>query len=231
MSKKNLIAFLLITLLMLTACQAPAQTADTSALEARIAALEGKVNGAEGAASAGDVAALTNRITALEEAAAMSGGMEMDHGAATEETEASTEHSEGETATEHSAGEHGAEAAAAGADPIFAVTMATYIMDTAGFHGMDEAINGESVIESTYAGTVTRVSRLLSVTPWPADLAEEAMTFQATLAEFGEALANDDVEAAKPLATRVHEEQHDFSHNIGAWINAQMGIEGGEHDH
>jgi hypothetical protein len=222
MSKTAIFALLLITLLALTACQAPAATGDTTALEARIAALEATVNGAEGSASAGDVAALTNRITVLEEAAAMAGGMEMDHGDATEVAEEATEHSEGE---------HGAETAAMSADPLFAVTMATYIMDTAGFHGMDEAINGEEVIDTSYAGTVARVSRLLSVTPWPADLAEEATTFQATLVEFGEALANDDVEAAKPLATRVHEEQHDFSHNIGAWINSQMGIEGGEHDH
>lgn len=117
------------------------------------------------------------------------------------------------------------------ADPLFAVAMATYILDTAGLHGMDVAINESSEIESSYAGTVNRVARLLSATPWPPELAEEAVTMQATLAEFAEALSNDDVEAAKPLATRTHEEQHDFSHNIGAWINGQLGIEGGEGDH
>lgn len=207
MTKTPVFALLLIVLFTLTACQAPATTGDTTALEARIAALEEKVNSAEGSANAGDVAALTNRVTALEEAATMGEGME------------------------HGEAEHGAETAAMSADPVFAVTMATYMMDTAGFHGMDEGINGDEGIQSSYAGTVTRVSRLLSVTPWPADLAEEATTFQATLAEFAEALANDDVEAAKPLATRVHEEQHDFSHNIGAWINAQMGVEGDEHGH
>lgn len=220
MNQKPVFALLLIVVLTLTACQTAASTGDTSALEARIAALEATLNGAEGSANAGDVAALTNRVTALEEAAAMAGGMEMDHGEATETTEATMDE-----------GDHSAETAALSHDPLFAVTMATYIMDTAGFHGMDEAINGDEGIQSSYAGTVTRVARVLSVTPWPADLAEEAMTFQATLVEFEEALANDDVEAAKPLATRVHEEQHDFSHNIGAWINTQMGVEGGEHDH
>lgn len=225
MNQTRIFALLFIVLLTLTACQTAAQTVDTSALEARIAALETKVNGAEGSANAGDVAALTNRVTALEEAAAMAlaGGMEMDHGDTAETTES--------TDATMEEGEHGAETALMSTDSLFAVTMATYIMDTAGFHGMDEALNADEGIQASYAGTVTRVSRLLSVTPWPVELAEEAMTFQATLVEFEEALENDDAEAAKPLATRVHEEQHDFSHNIGAWINAQMGVEGGEHDH
>lgn len=224
MLKTDIFALLFVTMLMLTACQTAAPTgADTSALEARIAALEEKVNGVAGAASAGDVAALTNRVTVIEEQAVMAsgGGMTMDHGEATETMEPSME-----------AGDHSAAGVTMNADPLFAVTMATYLMDTAGFHGMDETINGEGTIPATYAATVNRVRRVLSVTPWSPELAEQATAFQATLAEFAAVLESDDVEAAKPLATRVHEEQHDFSHAIEAWANAQMGMQGeDEHSH
>lgn len=215
MLKIGIFALLFGTVLTLTACQTAAVTgADTGALEERIAALEATVNRAEGSASAGDVAALTNRVTVIEEQAAMasSGGMTMDHG-------------EGTTDPDHSA-------AMSAADSLFAVTTATYLMDTAGFHGMDETINAEGTIPSTYAATVNRVAQVLSVTPWSPELAEQATAFRATLAEFAAVLESEDVEAAKPLATRVHEEQHDFSHAIEAWVNAKMGMEGeGEHSH
>jgi hypothetical protein len=73
---------------------------------------------------------------------------------------------------------------------------------------------------------------LMSVTPWSPDLAEEATAFQATLVEFAAVLESEDVEAAKPLATRAHEEQHAFSNLIETWLNGQMGMEGeGDHSH
>ena len=133
---------------------------------------------------------------------------------------------------EHGDGATDPNVAVSSADSLFAVTMATYLIDTAGFHAMDETINGEGTIPSTYVATVNRVVRLLSVTPWSPELAEQATAFRAALAEFSAVLESQDIEAAKPLATRVHEEQHDFSHAIEAWVNAQMGMEGeGEHSH
>jgi hypothetical protein len=220
MSKTGIFILLSMFLVMLSACQVPAPTADTRALEARVAALEAQLNGVDGAANAGDVAALTNRITVLEEVVALasSGGMTMDHDEETVEGEEGVE--------------HGTEAVAMSSNPMFDVTLAMHIMDTAGFHSMDDRINGESAIDATYLGTVNRVVRLISVTPWSPELAEEATTFQATLVEFATVLESGDVEAAKPLATLAHEEQHAFSHSIETWLNGQMGMEGeGDHSH
>ncbi len=112
----------------------------------------------------------------------------------------------------------------------FAVTTALYMMDTAGFHGIDESLNTGDAINPVYARTIQRVARLVSVTPWPAELANQATTLLGTLNEFSAALSNDDAEAAKPLATLAHDQEHELSHAASEWINAQLGIEGeGEH--
>lgn len=232
---------LTIVLLALTACQAaPSATGDATALEARIAALEAQMNGA-GVASTADVADVVNRLSVLEAQSAMGGdSMGMDHGGmdhgdgAAAEGDAEMEHG-GEPMTEGDGGmemEHGDGAMVSStSDPLFAVTMAAYMMDTAGFHGMDDAINGTNTIDEGYVTTVDRVARLMEVTPWAPELAEEAMSFRMVLGEFSAALASGDVEAVKPLATEVHNAQHDFSHNVGEWINAQLGIEGSGDDH
>ncbi|MFN8459356.1 MAG: hypothetical protein U0401_32680 [Anaerolineae bacterium] len=83
---------------------------------------------------------------------------------------------------------------------IFQVTVATYLMDSVDFHAMDERINQEGKIEAGDAGVVTRVNGLLAATDWPEDLHAKVDPLRETLTKYAEALANDDVEAAKPLA-------------------------------
>jgi hypothetical protein len=113
-------------------------------------------------------------------------------------------------------------------EQIFQVTVATYLMDAAGFHAMDDRINQEGLIEASDAAVVNRVNNLLAVTAWPEDMQAQVDSLRETLNQYAEALANDDVEAAKPLATQAHELQHDLSHAVEHWLGGMIG--NGEHD-
>jgi hypothetical protein len=97
---------------------------------------------------------------------------------------------------------------------VFELAVAQYFMDTAGFHGMDVALNDTGVVEPAYLSTVNRVNKVMRATPWPADLHEQAEAFQGLLSELAEALDADDAAAAADLAASVHEAQHDLSHAI-----------------
>jgi hypothetical protein len=121
------------------------------------------------------------------------------------------------------ADEHAAEPAA----DAFNVAVAQYFMDTAGFHGIDEALNETKTIDASYYSTVSRVRKVIIQITWPEELQEQATAFDDLLGQFAEALEADNAEEAAPLATQVHEAQHDLSHAIDAWL----GEGGGEHDH
>jgi hypothetical protein len=112
-------------------------------------------------------------------------------------------------------------------DPVFDMVIATYHMDTAGFHGMDDTLNGGGEIDPGWLSSVNRINRILGVTSWPEDLQAGVSNLRETLSEFATALENDDAEAAAPLATQVHEEQHDLSHEIDEWL-AESGLVEGE---
>lgn len=131
------------------------------------------------------------------------------------------------SAAEHedAAGESGEEAGSHEAS-AFAVAVAQYVMDTAGFHAMDVALNEGDSIDPSFASAVTRVHRVLSSTTWPEELESSAASFLKHLETFSEALADDDLETAAPLATEAHELQHDLSHGIDAWLGS-----GDDHGH
>jgi hypothetical protein len=122
----------------------------------------------------------------------------------------------------------GAATAISPQEQLFQVTVATYLMDTAGFHEMDEHLNGEGVIDPGDAGVVNRVNGVLAVTVWPVELQAQVDPLRETLTQYAEALANDDVETAKTLAAQTHEQQHDLSHAIEAWLGEMSGSH--EHD-
>jgi hypothetical protein len=103
------------------------------------------------------------------------------------------------------------------------VAVAQFIMDTAGFHGMEETLNESGEIDPAYLGAVTRTQKVLANTHWPEPLADQAESFVTLLSEYAEALEADDAEAATPLSAEVHEAQHDFSHSVDNWLG------GGDH--
>ena len=110
---------------------------------------------------------------------------------------------------------HASEAGEAGP---FEVSVAQYIMDTAGFHDLATALSAAQTIEAGYVAQVTRVSKVLAQITWPAELREQGDAFEARLAELTAALEADNVADAVRLSEEVHDAQHEFSHAIDAWL-------------
>jgi hypothetical protein len=102
----------------------------------------------------------------------------------------------------------------------FDVSMAQYIMDTAGFHEMAETLSETKEVDSAYLGTVNQVHKVLANASWPEPLAEQGQAFVALVGDFAAALEADNGEEAADLADQVHEAQHDFSHAIDEWLGA-----------
>jgi copper(I)-binding protein len=111
----------------------------------------------------------------------------------------------------------------------YQVVTTLYLLDAAGLHDLDVRLNEEEVINPSDAGLVNRVNRLLEVTAWPEALQPQAEELQAVMQQYAQALADDDVEAAKPLATQAHDLQHDLSHEVEHWLESGGAGHGGEH--
>jgi hypothetical protein len=78
-------------------------------------------------------------------------------------------------------------------------------------HDMDEALNETGTIEPSYVPDTREFVRIMGVTDWSTDLSTDAETLRQSGIDLLAALEDADVEAAKPLATEVHEGWHDFS--------------------
>jgi hypothetical protein len=109
----------------------------------------------------------------------------------------------------------------------FEIVIAQYVMDTAGFHGMDESLNETMTVEPAYLSTVNRVHKVVAQAPWPEELHEQADAFGEALETFAAALEADDAETAAGLAAGVHEAQHDLSAAIDEWLGVGEGHEHG----
>lgn len=121
-------------------------------------------------------------------------------------------------------GEHSADEAVS---PAFAVAVAQYVMDTAGFHAMDEALNENQTIDPAYLSVVKRVRKVVAQAPWPETLHEQSGAFVDLLDELAAALDADNGPEAAALAAEAHAAQHDFTHSIDSWL----GGESGDHGH
>ena len=126
--------------------------------------------------------------------------------------------------------EEGEEEHEATESSTFEISVAQYVMDTAGFHAISDALAETSEVDPIYASAITRVARIVASIQWPHDLAESADSLLEVLAEFQSALLEDDAEAALPLAGKAHDHQHNLSAAITAWLNGEMSGEG-EHEH
>ena len=116
------------------------------------------------------------------------------------------------------------------AGDVFDVRVAQYLMDTAGFHGIDEALNETKKIETSYPSTVNRVKKIVQQISWPAELSTQSHALDKALEELSSALEADNAEDAAKAATTVHETQHDLSHAIDEWATTQQAIAGDAFD-
>lgn len=115
-----------------------------------------------------------------------------------------------------------ADAHTAEASP-FDMAVAQYILDTAGFHDMAEALAETKIVDPAYLSAVHGVRAVLASAPWPEELAEQGEAFVAKLSDLAAALEADNGEAAARLADETHEAQHDLSHAIGDWLGTASG--------
>ena len=94
-----------------------------------------------------------------------------------------------------------------------ALLAALRLVDTAGFHGMDETLNGDTpAIDASWVGAANHAISATQAVTWPGESEAVAATFLADAQALVVALDADDVAAAAPLAAAVHESQHAFSH-------------------
>lgn len=207
----------LIVILLVSAC-APANPAQ----DQRLGNLESKVN------------TLSNLQTALTSLQDEVTDMKMEHTndadlqtrldglqAQVNELAAQVEMTHSETASAD------ATAPAEHTDDPFAVSVAQYFMDTAGFHGIAETISKTQTVDPAYLSTVNRVHKVLVATTWPETLSEQGHAFTTLLEEFSAALEADDAAQSTELADQVHDAQHELSHAIDAWLGTVVD----EHTH
>ncbi len=117
----------------------------------------------------------------------------------------------------HAIDEWAATAKAGTADP-FDVSVAQYLLDNAGFHGIAETLAEKKVIESSYLSTTNRIKKVVMLTAWPIALNEKSQAFITALTDFAAALEADKVDDAIKLGETVHDTQHDLSHDIDEWL-------------
>ena len=81
---------------------------------------------------------------------------------------------------------------------------------------MAETLSNTQKIDPTYLSKVTRVTKVLSQTIWPAELNDQAHEFSGALNTFAAALTADNVDGAIEASDVVHDAQHELSHAIDA---------------
>jgi hypothetical protein len=102
----------------------------------------------------------------------------------------------------------------------FDVAVAQYVLNTAGFHAMSEALAETQTIDPSDGGIVTRVQTVLAHTTWPTELQAEETALMALLDQFSAKIEADDGAGAVEISDQVHEAQHAFSESIDGWLGA-----------
>jgi len=96
-----------------------------------------------------------------------------------------------------------------------------YQLDKSGFHDMDVALTAGTMPPGAL-GAVRRARIANAATSWPDPLQEHAKRLTTKMMEFEEALRSEDAAKAAPLATEVHDIEHDFSGEVYAWLTGEQ---------
>ena len=112
--------------------------------------------------------------------------------------------------------------AVAGQAQVLGVLTGIDFVDTAGFHGMSEAL-GEGEMTGRELGSVDKVITAITSISWPHELEETTASFLADLEALAAGLEAEDVDAAAEAAHTVHESQHGFSHDVYAFLAGNGG--------
>lgn len=123
--------------------------------------------------------------------------------------------------------------ASGSASSVTSQMFAIQFIDTAGLHGIDEAINDEKTVPATARTSVLKSAAVLRNTEWPEELSAPADALANTMVEFAEVLNADPVDMAKAgeMAAKVHDDAHDLSHDAWAHFYEEAGVDTGEDSH
>ncbi|MBE0610248.1 MAG: hypothetical protein IH609_12775 [Dehalococcoidia bacterium] len=113
------------------------------------------------------------------------------------------------------------------------IVTAISLIDGAGFHDIDEAIQQEKKIPATARTTTIRMQALVNLTAWPNDdLDAQAGALAALFGDFAEVLdaESPDMPRVSEASTKVHIAQHEFSGAVWDYLYEAAGI-GSEDGH
>ncbi|MGK2965251.1 MAG: hypothetical protein ACSLFM_06555 [Tepidiformaceae bacterium] len=104
------------------------------------------------------------------------------------------------------------------------------VIDTAGLHDIDDAINEDDEIPAGAANTAQKLQATMGLVDWPSDLEDMAEELSAAFEEMHATLSAEtpDIAAAGEIAAKVHDIAHDFSHDVWVYLYEEAGIEVGE---
>jgi hypothetical protein len=109
------------------------------------------------------------------------------------------------------------------------VAHATYQLDNAGLHAIDEGANA-GTIPAGALGKVRQARISVQSTEWPEALKEMAANQVTTLKSLETALRTEDPAQVAPVATKAHDDGHDLSAAVYGWLDTGAVPTGG-HGH
>lgn len=104
------------------------------------------------------------------------------------------------------------------ADETLAVLLGVYIVDSFGFHDLEEAYAEATEIGERDAGQVAKVLTAVDAVAWPDALADVFGAFRADVDGLHAALEAGDLEGVRHGLEGVHGSQHDLSSGAYAWL-------------
>jgi hypothetical protein len=108
------------------------------------------------------------------------------------------------------------------------VTAAIDLIDSTGFHGLQEEIEAATSFEEISPRNLGSVQKALWVSmaaPWPELLAESVAAFEKDVQALADALTAGDLAAAQEAAAGAHHTQHDLSGMVYEWLAGMNGAD------
>ena len=107
------------------------------------------------------------------------------------------------------------------------VVSAITTLDNAGLHAIDESINETHEVPADARTKALRMEAVTRLADWPEEFEDPADELAITFRELAAVLDSDSPDPARAgeLAKRAHDEQHDLSGDIWAWLQEEAGME------
>jgi hypothetical protein len=110
------------------------------------------------------------------------------------------------------------------------VALATYELDSAGLHGIDEGAKAGTIPPGAL-GAVRRTRIAVQSTEWPDGLKDMAMQQVTDMKALEDALRTEDPAQVAAPAAKVHDGGHDLSAAVYGWLDTGAMPAAGEHMH